>query len=259
MKPAIIVIILLIILNCIYLYNYISKRKLKHTKPKVYISLTTIPSRMDNIRPLVDSLLQQTLDIDGVILNIPHYSIRFKSDYSIPDYLQNYHPKLKINRCKDYGPGTKLLGALETIHFNKQDVIIIVDDDRMIDKNLSYNLYEEYKQHSESIISNFGNNQELNVKIPMGSAGMLIPLHTLDKQEIMSHFKKYEDYCRYVDDVFWYKYFVQHRNIPIHYVKSSTRINQAYNDTNALFREKGDLARYSNDNSIGLNKKCFLS
>ena len=256
-KTYMILLFSMCVIILVIIFKYFTERKNIHGK--IYISFTTIPSRMNNIKPLLDSLINQTIHIDAIIFNIPYYSKRFNTEYIIPNYLYNYHPRLRINRCEDYGPGTKLLGPLETRKYNNNDVIIILDDDRLIDSNLCHHLYQEYTQHSDSIISNFGNTQQLHVKIPMGAAGILIPLHSIDVKEIFSYFKEHEQSCRYVDDIFWYKYFSQKNNIPIHYLPSSTRINGAYNDSNALFRETGHLARYNLNNSIGLNQKCLDS
>ena len=98
--------------------------------------LTTIPSRLKNLEIILDSLLNQTKKIDKIILNIPKYSIRFKSNYVIPEFLKKdkFKDILVINRCKDYGPGTKLLGGL-TYLSNKNGYVIILDDDRTIKNN----------------------------------------------------------------------------------------------------------------------------
>ena len=89
-------------------------------------SLTTIPSKFDNLNLTIDSLLNQTKKADKIIVNIPKkYSMRFnnsidkkKLNYFIEKYSK--HNVLLNMLDNDYGPGTKLLGLYENnvIDFN---------------------------------------------------------------------------------------------------------------------------------------------
>jgi len=256
---------LLLILRQIFITE-----KNEHNINKIYVSLTTIPSRIHNLEKILDSLLTQTQDIHEILLNIPIYSKRFKKEYSIPDFLKKTKfNKVKIIRCEDYGPGTKLLGALEYLKY-KKGYVIIVDDDRIINKNLIKSLYDKQINNTNSIISNEGNNQGLPVLLPVGAGGISIPINMLDKNEILSFFNKHKNVCTYVDDVFWYKYFIKkkkyniiyHRKIGVDngkdiYDDSYVGINGESNNSDALYTETGDLSRYNNDKTIGLNQKCF--
>ena len=93
----------------------------------------TIPQRIKNLGKSVESLLKQTRKPDKIFINIPFKYKRFNeviNDEQIPKFDDNY---VEINRCEDYGPGTKLLGSLSKL--KKNSLIILADDD---------NIYEDY-------------------------------------------------------------------------------------------------------------------
>ena len=46
-------------------------------KPKLYISFTSIPTRINNIDKLLHSISKQTLQPDKIIIHYPRYCIRF--------------------------------------------------------------------------------------------------------------------------------------------------------------------------------------
>jgi mannosyltransferase OCH1-like enzyme len=96
----------------------------------VIISLTTIPSRIHNIFPTLNSLLLQSRPAEKIYLNLPELSVREKCTYQIPAILRD-DKRISINRCKeDYGPLTKLLPVLDLV--KQPDTIIITVDDDMV-------------------------------------------------------------------------------------------------------------------------------
>lgn len=119
----------------------------------IVISLTTIPSRIVNLDKTINSLLEQTLPIDAIILNVPYYSNRLKCPY--PEILIS-HPKLIINRCPDFGPATKILGTLMRPEILDSTTIIFLDDDRNYDKILVENLYKESVKYPDEVIVSIG-------------------------------------------------------------------------------------------------------
>jgi hypothetical protein len=228
---------------------------------KIYISLTTIPERINNIRTILDSLISQNQKFEKILFNVPNYSKRFKTKYNIPNFLKDekYKKYVKVITCEDYGPGTKLLGCLDyldNLKTNKEIYVIIIDDDRIIDKSLLTSLIRKQVENKNCIIANKGSNQQLKVKIPWGAGGISIPYKLIDNKNIKSFFKKHENKCRYVDDVFWYKYFVNKKNIKIIY-HEKVKLNKETNNNNPLYKEKGLLQRYNKDKQKGLNELCF--
>jgi len=99
----------------------------------IYISLTTIPKRVKNLKKTVDSLLNQTHKPNKIFINIPSRYKRFKETIENEDIPRFDNSVVEITRCEDFGPGTKLLGSLDK--FKKNSLIILADDDH---------IYEDY-------------------------------------------------------------------------------------------------------------------
>ena len=98
---------------------------------KFCVSLTTLPSRVDNIYETIISIQNQSIKPNKIFINLPYSYKRFK-DYS---FTQNQINKLskydiEIVRCDDFGPATKLMGSLNEIKDN-YDCVILLDDDHI--------------------------------------------------------------------------------------------------------------------------------
>ena len=98
---------------------------------KFCVSLTTLPSRVDNINETIISIQNQSIKPNKIFINLPYSYKRFK-DYS---FTQNQINKLskydiEIVRCDDFGPATKLMGSLKEIKDN-YDCVILLDDDHI--------------------------------------------------------------------------------------------------------------------------------
>jgi hypothetical protein len=102
-------------------------------RPVVLISLTSIPRRFDGALPeILARLKRQRLECE-IILNIPRIYRKWGA-VSVPRALAKMKGVTLFSPTRDYGPGTKLLGALEYIH-DRPDIthIITVDDDIVIE------------------------------------------------------------------------------------------------------------------------------
>ncbi len=97
-------------------------------KPSVVASMTTSPSRIHRLIPMLESVMKQTYPVDRIILNIPPKFDRTGEAYVVPSWMSEKFPKVEINRVdQDYGPITKLLPTLDVVH---DGFIWIVDDDQ---------------------------------------------------------------------------------------------------------------------------------
>ncbi|RFP87797.1 hypothetical protein DZK27_10615 [Rhodobacteraceae bacterium 63075] len=86
------------------------------------ISLTSIPPRFDQLGPVLESLLAQSIAAT-VMLQIPQSYARFPGPVTLPALPEG----VTVHRTpRDYGPATKLLGALEA--GTRGDVVICDDD-----------------------------------------------------------------------------------------------------------------------------------
>jgi len=99
--------------------------------PRIVVTLSTLPGRIDKIFPALNSLLDQTLMPERIILAIPEYSRREQKAYMIPDALLN-HPVVSILPSdRDWGPATKLIPTLRHYSDAPDTLILAVDDDNI--------------------------------------------------------------------------------------------------------------------------------
>ena len=111
---------------------------------KVVISLTSIPSRFPNLQCIIDQLAQQTCH--EIWVNIPWSYARFPEwDGTVP-YISA--SKLKINRCEDLGPGTKVIPTAALL--DPEDIIVYLDDDTNYDSKLVTNLLKWFRTDEKS-------------------------------------------------------------------------------------------------------------
>ena len=115
-------------------------------KPKVIVSLTSIPSRFDKLPSIIESLTRQMCH--EIWVNIPKKYTRFPEwDGQVPDLGSD--SKVKLNRdCEDWGPGTKFIGPALV---SDADLIVYVDDDTVYDQRLVMNLLKWHRTDPESV------------------------------------------------------------------------------------------------------------
>jgi len=107
---------------------------------RIVVSLTTIPPRLPKLESVLRALTDQPV-VDVVCLNLPYTCAKTGTKYDpLPPFLSTMK-KLKVQRCEDYGPLTKLLPTLATER-DPTTVIIVCDDDM---------LYKGYKWATELV------------------------------------------------------------------------------------------------------------
>ena len=120
----------------------------------IIVSLTSIPPRFDYLYITINSILSQTIVPDKIVINIPKKYNNFSNDYELPCF---FNEKVIIhNNCKDYGPATKLLGLHNFEVYNdmsEDDIIIIVDDDRIYNDNLIKNMILFHEKHIDKVLT----------------------------------------------------------------------------------------------------------
>src|SRR5881398_897687 len=116
---------------------------------RVIASLSTVPDRINNLRPTIRSLLKQTWPPDEIVLAIPEFSVREQRPYVVPKYISQL-PRVRVLRCReDYGPATKFIAAIqdELAAGRKNTLIMVVDDDRVY----PLDALETYLHYSEQL------------------------------------------------------------------------------------------------------------
>jgi hypothetical protein len=119
---------------------------------RVVGTLTTIPSRISKINDTIKSIVNQSFPLDAIYLNIPYISNKENCEYIIPDEYNNY---CNIIRCTDYGPITKILGALLEEH-EPDTIIITFDDDIIYPQGLVEKLITKSKLYPNTAIGSSG-------------------------------------------------------------------------------------------------------
>jgi hypothetical protein len=146
----------------IYIGNSISNelyKKIDLTIRKCYVSLTTIPSRIkldifqDNIN---DFIKNQTYPIENMFIVIANKYKRFseKIPVNIINNLKNKFKVIIIILENDLGPASKYLGPLQEYeNILKDNLLVIIDDDRKYNKNLIKNFIIGYNSFPNIIFS----------------------------------------------------------------------------------------------------------
>lgn len=167
----------------------------------VYISLTTIPSRINNTIKIIDSILSNVKGIQGLILNIPFVYKRWNTKISSLhitklNELKIKHSNLIINYTEDLGPITKLIPSLDIIP--NECVLLICDDDCYHHEAFKIIAEKQDKIHDKTFT--FWKYKYNNIDIPQG-----VDIISFWSPNLYN-LKKYFEYsvsnssCFYVDD-----------------------------------------------------------
>ena len=166
--------------------------------PRLIVSLTTFPARIDTVYKTITTLMQQTLKPDEIVLWLADSQF---PDRKLPDNLTRLEQfGLSIKWCEDIRSFKKLIPSL--IEY-PDDIIVTVDDDNYYDPRLLEFLYNSYLQNPECIHARqafrvkYDDNFKLSIKSrsyvydnsylpsflnePVGCGGVLYPPHCLDK------------------------------------------------------------------------------
>jgi len=114
---------------------------------RVIVSLSTVPDRINNLRPTIRSLLKQTRPPDEIVLAIPEFSIREQRPYAVPKDVSRW-PRMRVLECRrDWGPATKFIPVVreELAAGRGNTLIMVVDDDRVYPRDAleTYLYYNE--------------------------------------------------------------------------------------------------------------------
>lgn len=115
--------------------------------PKVIVSLTTFPGRINIVYKTISTLLTQTVKPDEVILWLAEEQFPTKELPESLTRLQKFG--LTIKWCEDIRSFKKLIPTLKE---NPNDIIITTDDDYYYDKDLIKTLLEEHQKYPDCII-----------------------------------------------------------------------------------------------------------
>ncbi|APF20152.1 putative glycosyltransferase [Caldithrix abyssi DSM 13497] len=188
-------------------------------KEKIIVSFTTIKERIKNIYLVIESIAQQTMKPDKIVLWLSKKDFQ---DDNLPITLKWMMQRgLEVRYVEDIGPHTKLLYALKEF---ENYLIITIDDDIIYPIDLIENLYNTHKNYPKAICCNAamlikkdkkGNFLPYNewptitdrfmisdYLLPLGVDGVLYPSNSLDNMVFKQNLIK--KLCPKADDI-WFK------------------------------------------------------
>lgn len=116
---------------------------------KVIVTLTSFAQRLQSVFLVIESIAQQTMKPDEVVLWLSEDDF---DDKKLPITLKKLINRgLKVVYCKDVGPHTKLIYAARQY---PDDILITIDDDIIYPMDLIENLYRMYLENPKSICCN---------------------------------------------------------------------------------------------------------
>ena len=209
----------------------------------VIMAITTLPSRIDKIRPCLDSLLAGEVVADKILIPLPRFSKREDCAYEIPGFLRDdYAGRVEIVEAQDCGPGTKVLGALSRLP--DPCYFIAADDDvRYRPQFLSGLLAAQRADHAAS----FSNHTYRTGGLTVGQGCDGFSFYSPNLRGIDAF---YRDHVAgtglfYHDDL-WVSFFLFFKGIAIREpprARSAGAVYEVVHHTNALHALSGDLAR----------------
>ena len=118
---------------------------------RLVVSLATIPSRIASLRPVIDSMKEQTRRPDCVYVCICGFCQYEGRRYDVPTWLLD-DPFVRIAVApRDWGPANKLLGVLP-LEPEPTTRIVIVDDDWLCNPVLLEGLEARFRPDSRTAI-----------------------------------------------------------------------------------------------------------
>lgn len=119
---------------------------------KKIISFTTIPSRIEHIKPMLDSILNQSLKPDQIILWVgkSYDRLNHNAPIKIPNFI--VQSNIIVNYCEDVGPFSKLYHTLKQEWENKETIIVTADDDVFYPPHWFKNLIRQAKRSPNKAI-----------------------------------------------------------------------------------------------------------
>ena len=192
---------------------------------RIIASMTTIPSRIDRIRPAIESVLCQTVPVEHLELNVPYVCVRTNDVYTLPKWLTEME-RVKVFRTNDYGPITKISPTLLRYKDDQKTYLWSVDDDFAYPPNQLEMLCRGHHTSEYRILARHGGDFDADGNITFkygqmpvsmfeGFGTVLYPPACIgeDFLEYVQTTSKNAD-CRHSDDIVLSLYFSS-RHVPI--------------------------------------------
>jgi hypothetical protein len=192
---------------------------------RIVASMTTIPSRLPLIRPVLEAVLAQSVPISHIELNIPVHCIRTGEPYRLPEWLFGLDG-VRLVRPLDFGPITKVAPTLMRYRRDPQTYVWSVDDDCRYPDNQLDLLWRHHQDGERCILTRHGGHYEADddihhrtghgtVDMLEGFGGVLYPPCIVEDDflDFVNAAIENPD-CRANDDVVL-SYYFRERDVPI--------------------------------------------
>ena len=171
----------------------------------IYISISLIPARLNNLHETIETLLKQTKKPDKIFINIPYQYKRFNETIKESEIPHFNNDIIEVTRSEDYGPGTKLLGSINKVE--KNSLLILADDDHLYKNYMIEKFFYFYSKAPNNAYSFYVYPIE-NFPVGQGADGFAINTNHLDGIEnfydkIVKHNKDL-----LLNDDLWISYFL---------------------------------------------------
>lgn len=222
----------------------VNKEKIMATvgRKKVIISLTSYPARIQYVKTVIESLLNQSITPDKIILWLAEDQFK---DTPVPKELKDMDNGgiFNIRYCCDLKSHKKYYYTM--IEY-PNDIVVTVDDDVAYDPNMLYLLLTSYNINPKAIsalrVHKITIDESENIApysewvkeypatplvprmdlIATGVAGVLYPPHSLPKEAF--DIEAITNTCLYEDDV-WLKIMEMRNNVPTVLASSHKKMN----------------------------------
>ena len=169
--------------------------------PQLIVSLTSFPKRINYVVYTINTLLQQTLKPDRIVLWLADSQFPNKEDELPAELLKLRDFGLEIKWCEDLRSYKKLIPSLKEF---PNDIIVTCDDDLYYEENWLEKLYNAYLKNPEyihihrtcrmiyndGVITRYSQRKAIMLHFPepsyfnsvFGAGGCLYPPHTLSDE-----------------------------------------------------------------------------
>ena len=219
---------------------------------KYIFSLTTIPSKFDNLYLTLNSLINQTIQPHKIIINLPKkYGFRFNGisieSSKIEKLTEDYKDhNVLINVIeKDMGPGTKLLGLFfnNVIDIYSMDYVVLVDDDLIYNPDMVEN-FKNFTLNKHIQVASYHTYSYKNIIIGQGADGFFIKPNLLTG--VLKYYNNIKDsIVLTVHDDFYFSFYFKEQNALIHKIPYTDiiYIKHQHSDIDALTKLDGSYKR----------------
>ena len=144
-----------------YMYIYTDNDKIDTSNYKFIISLSATPEDISKMKPVISSLLDQTVKVDEICINIPPKCINM-----IPSYMGKCLNVYKLSR--DYGKMNNIIPVLRR-EIDSDTILIALENNLVYGKDFIETITRPYCNDNNSELNKLVQSTHLNNGIISGS------------------------------------------------------------------------------------------